>query len=75
MKDTLSAVLVYRVVGRRETEEEALENIKDAIKADLNTVIQSCLDPVEELTENSECRYVKVGELCVSFQASIISEL
>lgn len=75
MKDTLSAVLVYWVVGRRETEEEALENIKDAIKAYLDTVIQSCLDPVEELTENSECRYVKVGELCVRFQASIISEL
>ena len=43
-----------------ETEAEALENIKDAIQAYLDTVIQSCLDTVEELTENSGCRYVKV---------------
>ena len=36
-----------------QTEEEALENIKDAIVA--------YLDTVEELTKNSEYRYVEVG--------------
>lgn len=36
-----------------QTEEEALENIKDAILA--------YLDTVEELTKNSESRYVEVG--------------
>jgi len=36
-----------------ETEEEALENIKDAIEAYLATV--------EELTRDKECRYVEVG--------------
>lgn len=35
------------------TEEEALENIKDAIQAYLETV--------EELTKNAESRYVEVG--------------
>ena len=47
--------------SQRETEEEALENIKDAIKAYLDTVTQSCLDTVEELTEKLEYLYVKVG--------------
>ena len=36
-----------------ETEGEALENIKDAIEAYLETV--------EELTKNKESRYVEVG--------------
>lgn len=36
-----------------ETEEEALENIKDAIQAYLETV--------EELSKNKESRYVEVG--------------
>jgi len=36
-----------------ETEEEALENIKDAIQAYLETV--------EELTKDAEFRYVEVG--------------
>ncbi len=36
-----------------QTEEEALENIKDAIVA--------YLDTVEELTKDSEYRYVEVG--------------
>jgi len=36
-----------------ETEEEALENIKDAIQAYLQTV--------EELSESKESRYVEVG--------------
>lgn len=36
-----------------DTEEEALENIKDAIQAYLETV--------EELTKNAEYRYVEVG--------------
>jgi predicted RNase H-like HicB family nuclease len=36
-----------------ETEEEALENIRDAIEAYLQTV--------EELTRDRECRYVEVG--------------
>lgn len=36
-----------------ETEEEALENIKDAI--------QAYLDTVEELTKDSESYYVEVG--------------
>jgi len=36
-----------------ETEEEALENIKDAIQAYLGTV--------EELSKNKESRYVEVG--------------
>jgi predicted RNase H-like HicB family nuclease len=36
-----------------ETEEEALENIKDAIRA--------YLEAVEELTEGVESRYVEVG--------------
>lgn len=36
-----------------QTEEEALENIKDAIL--------SYLDTVEELTKDSEFRYVEVG--------------
>ena len=36
-----------------QTEEEALENIKDAIVA--------YLDTVEELTKNSDYRYVEVG--------------
>lgn len=36
-----------------ETEEEALENIKDAIKAYLETV--------EELSKDKEPRYVEVG--------------
>lgn len=36
-----------------QTEEEALENIKDAILA--------YLDTVEELTKDSESRYVEVG--------------
>jgi len=36
-----------------ETEEEALENIKDAIQAYLETV--------EELTQDKESRYVEVG--------------
>lgn len=36
-----------------ETEAEALENIKDAI--------QAYLDTVEELTKDSESRYVEVG--------------
>jgi predicted RNase H-like HicB family nuclease len=36
-----------------ETEKEALENIRDAIKAYLATV--------EELTRDKECRYVEVG--------------
>ena len=35
------------------TEEEALENIKDAI--------QSYIDTVEELIEDKEARYVEVG--------------
>jgi len=35
------------------TEEEALENIRDAIQAYLETV--------EELTENKESRFVEVG--------------
>ncbi|MDZ7962050.1 MAG: type II toxin-antitoxin system HicB family antitoxin [Aulosira sp. DedQUE10] len=35
------------------TEEEALENIKDAI--------QAYLDTVEELTMDAEARYVEVG--------------
>ncbi|WP_258188918.1 type II toxin-antitoxin system HicB family antitoxin [Candidatus Hakubella thermalkaliphila] len=35
------------------TEEEALENIKDAIQAYLETV--------EELSKNKESRYVEVG--------------
>lgn len=35
------------------TKEEALENIKDAIKAYLETV--------EELSKNKESRYVEVG--------------
>jgi predicted RNase H-like HicB family nuclease len=49
------------LVADRETKEEALENIKDAIKAYLDTVTQSCLDTVEELTEKLEYLYVKVG--------------
>lgn len=36
-----------------QTEEEALENIKDAILA--------YLDTVDELTKDSESRYVEVG--------------
>lgn len=36
-----------------ETEEEALENMKDAIEAYLATV--------EELIRDKECRYVEVG--------------
>jgi predicted RNase H-like HicB family nuclease len=36
-----------------ETEEEALENIKDALRAYLETV--------EELSKNKESRYVEVG--------------
>jgi predicted RNase H-like HicB family nuclease len=36
-----------------DTEEEALENIKDAIQAYLETV--------EELTQDAEFRYVEVG--------------
>ena len=36
-----------------ETEEEALENIKDAIKAYLETV--------EEINKDAESRYVEVG--------------
>jgi len=36
-----------------ETEEEALENIKDAIQAYLETI--------EELSKNRESRYVEVG--------------
>jgi len=36
-----------------ETEQEALENIRDAIEAYLETV--------EELTRDKECRYVEVG--------------
>jgi predicted RNase H-like HicB family nuclease len=36
-----------------ETEEEALDNIRDAIEAYLETV--------EELTKNRESRYVEVG--------------
>jgi len=36
-----------------ETEEEALENMKDAIQAYLETV--------EELSKNKEFRYVEVG--------------
>ena len=36
-----------------ETEEEALENIRDAIEAYLETV--------HELTGDKECRYVEVG--------------
>ena len=36
-----------------ETEAEALENIKDAI--------QAYLDTVDELTKNEESRYVEVG--------------
>ena len=36
-----------------ETEEEALENIRDAIEA--------YLAAVEELTRDKECRYVEVG--------------
>jgi len=36
-----------------ETEEEALENIKDAIEAYLETI--------EELSKNKESRYVEVG--------------
>jgi predicted RNase H-like HicB family nuclease len=36
-----------------ETEEEALENIRDAIEAYLKTV--------QELTRDKECRYVEVG--------------
>jgi len=36
-----------------ETEEEALENIGDAIEAYLETV--------QELTRDKECRYVEVG--------------
>jgi predicted RNase H-like HicB family nuclease len=36
-----------------ETEEEALENIRDAIEAYLETV--------QELTRDKECRYVEVG--------------
>ena len=36
-----------------QTEEEALENIKDAIQAYLETV--------EELSKNKESRYVEVG--------------
>ena len=36
-----------------ETEEEALENIKDALRAYLETV--------EELSKNKESRYVDVG--------------
>lgn len=36
-----------------QTEEEALENIKDAI--------QAYLDTVEELTKDAEFRYVEVG--------------
>jgi predicted RNase H-like HicB family nuclease len=35
------------------TEEEALENIRDAIEAYLETV--------QELTKDKECRYVEVG--------------
>jgi len=38
-----------------ETEEEALENIRDAIEAYLETV--------QELTRDKECRYVEVGTL------------
>ena len=36
-----------------QTEEEALENIRDAIEAYLETV--------QELTGDKECRYVEVG--------------
>ncbi|MBE9482660.1 MAG: type II toxin-antitoxin system HicB family antitoxin [Chloroflexi bacterium] len=36
-----------------ETEEEALDNIKDAIQAYLETI--------EELSKNKESRYVEVG--------------
>ena len=36
-----------------ETEEEALENIRDALRAYLETV--------EELSKNKESRYVEVG--------------
>ena len=36
-----------------ETEEEALDNIRDAIESYLATV--------EELTRDKECRYVEVG--------------
>ena len=36
-----------------ETEAEALENIRDAIEA--------YLDTVQELTRGKECRYVEVG--------------
>jgi predicted RNase H-like HicB family nuclease len=36
-----------------ETEEEALENIRDAIEAYLETV--------QELTRDKDCRYVEVG--------------
>jgi predicted RNase H-like HicB family nuclease len=36
-----------------ETEEEALENVRDAIEAYLETV--------EDLTRDRECRYVEVG--------------
>jgi predicted RNase H-like HicB family nuclease len=36
-----------------DTEEEALENIRDAIEAYLETV--------QELTRDKECRYVEVG--------------
>jgi len=36
-----------------QTEEEALENIRDAIEAYLETV--------QELTRDKECRYVEVG--------------
>ena len=36
-----------------ETEEEAMENIKDAI--------QACLETIEELSKKKETRYVEVG--------------
>ncbi|HAZ45226.1 MAG TPA: hypothetical protein DCZ55_12360 [Cyanobacteria bacterium UBA11371] len=39
--------------SQAETEEEVLDNIKDAIQADVETL--------EELTQDAEFRYVEVG--------------